>query len=218
MRATHFTRGLSEPERTAIAIRIVRVHEPALRRQGRAPVHVARHAAARFRAPVVAVPQRHDIRVPGMDPRQRDGGLVRLRTAVGEERFRQQAARAYLGDLPRQRHLRLGRVQRRDMHQLVDLLMNRLGDPFVTVTNADSDDPAEKVEVLLAVRVPYVLVFALGDHQRFFKVVKDSREQKLFAGQDDFVAIHGRLTFPIIMVLNPALALRRAFIPKRSSG
>jgi hypothetical protein len=50
------------------------------------------------------------------------------------------------------------------------------------VTHADCDNAAEEVEIALAVRVPDVLVFALGNDQGVLEQVKDGREEELLAG------------------------------------
>jgi hypothetical protein len=65
------------------------------------------------------------------------------------------------------------------MLQTVDLRMQFAIDLVVAVAHAHGDDAAEKVQVLIAVGVPNVLVLGVGDYQRRLVVVKDSRKKVL---------------------------------------
>ena len=75
------------------------------------------------------------------------------------------------------------------MMQTVHLLVYGGIDTVVQMTNADSDDAAEKVEVLLAIRVPNVLILGSLDDEGAVKEVEHRREQVLLPGEDQFVAV-----------------------------
>ncbi len=61
---------------------------------------------------------------------------------------------------------------------------------FVAVAHADGDDAAEKIEILIAVRIPHELVFCVCHHQWFPIVVKYAREKILLIRQNDFLLRH----------------------------
>ena len=78
------------------------------------------------------------------------------------------------------------------MFQLVDLRVYFLVYGFIAVAHAHRNDAAEEVEILVAVRIPDVLIFRVRDDQRFFEVMEDRREKKLPLGEKDFLFRHGR--------------------------
>jgi hypothetical protein len=59
------------------------------------------------------------------------------------------------------------------------------------VAHADGDDAAEKVQVLIAVGVPNVLVLGVGDDQRLLVVMKDARKQVLALSEKDLLFVIG---------------------------
>ena len=56
----------------------------------------------------------------------------------------------------------------------------------VAVADADGDDAAEEIEVLVAVGVPDVLILGARDDQRFLEVMEDGGEEEFLVGEDDF--------------------------------
>src|SRR5262249_8563047 len=75
-------------------------------------------------------------RVP---PRELDRVLVRLGSAVSEERHRD-VARRHLGEQPRERRPRLGRHRRADRAELVGLLLDRRDELRMLVADRDVDE------------------------------------------------------------------------------
>ena len=75
------------------------------------------------------------------------------------------------------------------MMQTVYLLVYGRIDTVVQMTNADGDDAAEEVEVLLAIRVPNVLILGSFDDEGAVKEMEHRREQVLLPGEDQFVAV-----------------------------
>jgi hypothetical protein len=60
------------------------------------------------------------------------------------------------------------------------------------MTDADGDDAAEKVQVLIAVHVPNVLVSSVRDDQRLLEVMKDARKKVLALSEKDLLFRHRR--------------------------
>ena len=61
---------------------------------------------------------------------------------------------------------------------------------IVAVADADGDDAAEEIEILVAVGVPDVLIFRARHDQRLLEIMKDRREKEFFIGKNDFVFCH----------------------------
>ena len=60
----------------------------------------------------------------------------------------------------------------------------------IAVAHAHRDDAAEKIQVLIAVGVPNVLVLGVRDYQRFFVVMEHAREKVLALSQQDLFFGH----------------------------
>ena len=118
------------------------------------PRTYAGHRHCQRRTPVITVAQRHHLLGSRITARRENCRLVRLRPAVRKETFGQLPFRRDARDAFRQRCLRLVGEHRRNMlqpaHLLDDLAVHRV----VAVANADRDDAAEKIEILIAVRSP----------------------------------------------------------------
>ena len=96
------------------------------------------------------------------------------------------------------------------MMQAVYLLVYCRIDTVVQMTDADRDDAAEEVKVLLAIRVPNVLILGSFDDQRAVKEMEHRREQVLLPGEDQFVAVAAIRRHPCIVPYRASLgALRR---------
>ena len=78
------------------------------------------------------------------------------------------------------------------MPELVDLLVDAGVHLVVAVADADRDNAAKEIEVLIAIRIPDVLVLGMVNHQRLLEVVKNGREEKLLVRENDFFFGHGR--------------------------
>jgi hypothetical protein len=72
------------------------------------------------------------------------------------------------------------------MLELVDLAVHRGVHTLIAVPHADGHNPAEKIEIFVAVSVPDELVFGPLNDQRLRKVMEYRREQVLAAGENDF--------------------------------
>ena len=150
--------------------------------------------AHRRRTPtVVRVPQRHNFTGPGVTTGHQHRCLIGFSTAIAEERFRKRPARRQTRQLFRQRHLRLIGKDRGNMLQLVDLRVYFGVYLIIAVPYADCDNAPEKVQVLIAVRIPDKLIFRVRDHQRLRKVVEHGRKEELFLGQEDFLFRHSSI-------------------------
>ena len=90
-----------------------------------------------------------------------------------------------MGQLLRECGLRLIGEDRGDMLQPVDLGMQLFVHVVVAVTDADGDDAAEEIQILISIGVPHVLILGVGDHQRFLVVVEDGGEEMVPVGEED---------------------------------
>src|SRR5262249_53867529 len=70
LRTAHVTTRISQPEGTAIAICIMRVHHAGLRRP-ELPCALSRNSHRHRRTSVIRVPQRHDLRAPRITARRK---------------------------------------------------------------------------------------------------------------------------------------------------
>ena len=122
--------------------------------------------------------QGDDVLALGVDLRQQHRRLVGLRAAVGEKRFFQPPRRD-LRQLFRQAHLRLVGVERRHVLHFVGLLVDRLGYFVVAMADADREDAAEKVQILLAVGVVDVLILGMIDDQRLVVISRDAARKDI---------------------------------------
>ena len=119
-----------------------------------------------------------------------DGGLVGFGTAIREETLGEFAAGRDPGHAFGERYLRLVRKHSGDVLQLAHLFHDLLVHGLVAVADADGDDAAEEIEVLVAVSVPDELVFGAFDDQRLLEVMEHAGEQVALAGKDDLLLCH----------------------------
>src|SRR5436309_2701754 len=68
------------------------------------------------------------------------------------------------------------------------LLSHNIDNSRVTMSHADGDDSAKRVEISAAVLVPEILHFPFHQHDRLFVVEKNSWIQELFAQMQDFIS------------------------------
>src|SRR5258707_1023627 len=108
---------------------------------------------------------RNDLLATGDHARELHGVLVRLRTAVREERDGEVAGR-HLGEHSPERRARLVRHRGPDRAELVGLILDRLDDLRVLVPDVEVDELRREVEVALPVVVPEVAALGAGDSDR----------------------------------------------------
>jgi hypothetical protein len=130
-----------------------------------------------------------DFEVAGVHASGLDGGLVGFGTAVGEERFFQRAGRD-LGQLFGERHHGLVGEASRDVLHLVDLGLGLFRDAGIAMADADGNDAAKEIEILLAFHVPDMLHGGVVHGDGIGVVVGDGWEDEflllaidLFAGK-----------------------------------
>jgi hypothetical protein len=114
---------------------------------------------------VVGAIARDHLLPPGIPARELDRALVRLRTAVGEERPRQ-VARRHLGEQPGELAPSVVRELRADRAQPLRLLLDRGHETGVLVPDVQADRLGAEVEVVLAVVVPETTALAAGHGDR----------------------------------------------------
>jgi hypothetical protein len=86
--------------------------------------------------------------------------------------------------------LRLRRKHRRHMLQRVHLGMHFAVHFFIAVAHADGHDAAKKIQILVAVGVPDVLILGARYDQRLF-VIMENRGEKIFAiREENFILSH----------------------------
>jgi len=110
---------------------------------------------------MVGVPQRDNFRGPRVAARGENGGLVGFGAAGGEKRFGQFLHRCDLGELFCQRRLRFIGEHGGDVLQAVDLRVQLAIHFFIAMPDADGYDAAEKVQVLIPVGIPDVLILGV---------------------------------------------------------
>ena len=188
--ATHFATRVGEAEGTAVTVGVVRMHDAGLRRP-QLPGTLSREPHPHRRTAVVGMAQRHDLGVAGVAAGGEDGGLIGLGSAVGEETLGELAIRRDGGDLLGQSGLRLIGEHGGDVLQGINLLVDLGVDLVVAMAHAHGDDPAEEVQVLIAVGVPDILILGARDDQRLLIVMKDGGEEEFLISENDFVFSHG---------------------------
>src|SRR6202030_3690005 len=92
LHACHFALGIFQAERTAVAIRIHRMHDPNLDRALSPGVHAGEPAGKR-RPAAVAMTQSYHLEVSGVHAGNLNRGFVSLGAAVGEVGLLQRAWR-----------------------------------------------------------------------------------------------------------------------------
>ena len=101
-----------------------------------------------------------------------------------------QPAGSDLRELFGQAHVRLVRVERRDVLQFGGLLLNRGGHLLVAMADADGDDAAVEVEKFFSFDVVNVAPLGMINHERLIVVVSHDGKEKLFVLVDDFLFFH----------------------------
>ncbi len=139
---------------------------------------------------MIGVTQRDNLGRSGIAARGQNRGFVRFRAAVGEERFGQLSARRDLRQFLGQRRLRLVGEDRGDVLQPIDLRVHFPVHLFIAMADADGDDAAEEIQVLIAVGIPNVLILGVRDDQRFLVVVEDAGKQVLALREKDLLFGH----------------------------
>ena len=66
------------------------------------------------------------------------------------------------------------------MLQAIDLRVHLGGDLRIAMPNRNGKDAAKKIQILVPVKIPYVLHLTAVGHQRLFKVVGDRRPKEFF--------------------------------------
>ncbi len=189
-RASQVAGGVGRSELAPVAVGVVRVDDSRQRRAAQPPgAHPGQRHAER-RPAMVGVAQGDDLARPGGAASRQNGHLVGFGAAVGEERLRQAAIRGERGDLGGQGRLRLGGEDCRDVAQPVHLLVDRAVDTVVGMADANGDNAAEEVQVLIPVGVPDVLVLGAYEDQRPAEVVKHGREQMVLVRKQYLVFGH----------------------------
>ena len=104
--------------------------------------------------------------------------------AIREEGLRRLLAGEQLAQRLGQLDQRLCREQRGDVLQRLDLLLDRGDHARLAVAEADGDDAAEEVEVLLAVGIEQPLTLAANERQRLLVVAREPVEILAVLGDD----------------------------------
>ena len=89
-------------------------------------------------------------------------------------------------------HLRLVRVQRRDVPELVHLRRHRVDDPRMAVAHGSSEDAAEQIQVFAPFGVPDADTLAFHEGERLRVHVQQRRQQVLLLRLNDLGARRAR--------------------------
>src|SRR6185437_8033220 len=179
--ALHAAIGVLQVERASIAIGVVGMNNACLRRS-ELPRALARESHGTRRTAVIGMAKRDNLRVSRVAARCEDGRLIGFRAAVGEEALGELAAWGEACDLLSERGLRLIGEQGGDVLQGIELLV-KFGVHFVVaVADAHCDDAAEKIEVLVSIGIPDILVFRMRNHERLLIVMKNCGKEELLIG------------------------------------
>ena len=187
--ALQVTARVGQPERTAVTVGVGDVMDARNRSRGQPPGSVRGQAHRELRAAAVAVAQREDVLALGMKLSEKNGSLVGLGAAVGKKRLLQ-FSRRHGGELFCEADVRFGGVERGNVLEPSGLLLDRAGDFVVAVPDADSDDAAEEIEILLAVKIVNVTAFRVVDDQRLVIVVGDAGKKVLPVLIKNFLFFH----------------------------
>ncbi len=139
--------------------------------------------------------QGDELLVARVDLGESDRRLVGLRARSDEEGFVEVAGghpRELLGELDH-RHRR---VEGRDVAEAADLGDHRRVDVLVRVPDRDREDPAEEVEVFVAVEVRDPRALALVEDDGLLVEVGDGRKQVLRVLFANLFAVHRHLAPP----------------------
>ena len=106
---------------------------------------------------------------------------------IGGENYERVIAEKRLGALFQEfceRGLRFICKNGADVLQAIHLGMHLAIDVVIAMANADGDDAAEEIQVLISVRIPNVLILGVRNHERFL-VVMEYRRKKIVAIRED---------------------------------
>jgi threonine 3-dehydrogenase len=151
------------------------------------------HACA---APVIGMSQSNDFSGPSVAARGEDRGFVCLCAAVREKRLLQRRSKPR--ELLRECDLGLIREYGRDVLQFVELGVNLRVYLLIAVANADRDNPAEEIQILIAIRIPNVLILRSLNDKGLLEVMKDGGKEELFLRKKDFLFGHGLPHYPAV--------------------
>jgi hypothetical protein len=73
--------------------------------------------------------------------------------------------------------------------QFGGLFLNRAGDFFVAMADADRNDAAEEIEILFSFAVVDVRAFGVIDDQRLVVIVRDAGKEKFLVLVDDVLCL-----------------------------
>ncbi len=187
--AFHVARRIGKTKGAAITIRVVRENDAGLRLRTDFPGCVTSDGESHGGPTMIGVAQGNDVSGTRIAAREHDGGFIGFGTAVGKKRLLQVVG-SDRRDFLREGDLGLSEKNSRNVLQFVQLLFNFGVDFIVTVAHADGEDAAEKIKILVAVRIPNELVFGAFDDERVFEVVKDGRKQEFFLRENNFLFGH----------------------------
>src|ERR1035438_8736981 len=206
--AFHFAIRVFQAQGTAVTVSVVGVNHAGVGGSN-APGSLAGERHGLGGTAVIAVAQRHDLRAAGIAARRQNGGLVGFSAAVGEKRLGQLTFGGKRRNLLGERRLRLIGVDGGDVLQCIQLAMDFGVDLLIAVAHADGDDAAQKIQVLIAVGVPDVLILGARYDERLLEVMKNRRKQIFLVGENDFVFGHGSGLYQGCVHVGTAVAVDR---------
>ena len=186
-----------EAQRAPVAVRRERVAHVERGERRRGTSAVPRDPDRAEAAAVVRVAQREDLVAAPRARRHEQRRLDRLGARPDEERLRGPGDRRELDEPLGEAHHRLDQVQRRGVRDPVGLGLERVDELVDRVARDRRHDPAEQVEVLVALRVPHRRALAPDELDRPLVVEREPvrqhlavpREQRV--GRDVGVVGHG---------------------------
>ena len=180
---------ICEAEGAAIAIGVVGEDDAGLGLRTDFPCGVTGDGESHRGAAVIGMAEGDDVTRTGVAAGEHDGRFVGFGAAVGEEGLGEIAG-SNGGDFLGECDLGFGEKDGRDVLEFIKLRFDFGVNFIVAVANADGEDAAEEIEVLVAVGIPDELVFGAFDDERVFEVMEDRGEEEFFLGEDDFLFGH----------------------------
>ena len=160
--AAEIAGGIFETEGTAVAVGVRDMADTRGGAGAEPPGRLSGGAHGQPAAAAVAVAEGDHFGPPGMHFGEQQGHLVGLGAGVGEEALPAVPGRK-AGQALGEFHHGLVREQGGDVLEGVHLLVDRPVHLGMAVAEADGEDPAEEIEIAVAVRVPDVLPLAPDD-------------------------------------------------------
>ncbi len=180
---------ISEAEGATVAIGVVREDDAWLRLGADFPRRMTGDCESHGGAAVIGVAESDDVTRTGVAAGEHNGGFVGFGAAVTKERLLQ-VAWSDGGDFLGEGDLGFGEEDGGDVLEFIELGMDFGVDFRVAMANADGENAAEEIEILVAVGIPDELVFGAFDDERLFEIVKDRGEEEFFLREDDFLFSH----------------------------